>query len=102
MIYRKYGTIDITQLRTNNWESDLMISAQSTLDNQVEKYKVCLTSLMDKHAPVGAKMFTEQPITPWHNKCEHLYCQTILTIHKDMYHATRLNLNRLIANSKLS
>ena len=79
----------------------------------MEQYNTCLTNLIDKHAPVRSKVFTERPLTPWYNagimeakkwrrKCERLYRRTGLTVHKDLYREARLKLNSLIASSKLS
>jgi exonuclease III len=111
--YRKYRAIDINQLRTDILECDLTVSPSSALDQLVEQYDTCLSNLMDKHAPIRTKVFTERPLTPWYNtaiteakkwrrKCERLYRRTGLTVHKDIYKEARQTVNKMIADAKLS
>lgn len=111
--YRKYRAIDINKLRSDILESELSVSPSPTLNNLVDQYHTCLSNLMDKHAPVRSKMFTERPLYPWYNtditeakqwrrKCERLYRRTRLTVHKDMYREAREKMNKMIKDAKMS
>jgi hypothetical protein len=111
--YRKFRAINLDTLREDISQSDTVQSPANTLEDLVNQYDTSLRILIDKHAPQCTRAFTERPMFPWYNmditnakkwrrKCERLYRRSKLTVHKDMYREARLDLNKLIANAKLS
>ncbi|XP_048578379.1 uncharacterized protein LOC125560618 [Nematostella vectensis] len=64
--FRKLRSVDIDQLSEDLLNSELFQNQQVNINNLVIKYDNTLKALLDKHAPLKAKLVTIRPKAAWY------------------------------------
>ncbi len=109
--YRKLKAINHEDFACDIMNSDLITKPHSDLPALIDQYNSTLSTVLDKHAPLKTRSFTQRPNNPWYNdeiaeakrkrkRLERKWRKTKLQIDRDLYKTQRLLVNSLISEAK--
>ena len=65
--YRKFKNIDFTKMQTDITESSFIQEPSEDVSALASQYESCLSSILDKHAPLKTKVIAVRPTIPWYS-----------------------------------
>ncbi len=109
--FRKIKSIHMEDLRSDLSQSDIICNPPEDLHALVDCYNTCLSSLLDKHAPVITKEVPVKDRQPWYSdeirdakrcrrKLERKYKKTQFETDEDILKAQRNRVNILITKTR--
>ena len=111
MIFRKYKTVDLLELKHDVAQSAMCAVPASTAIESAYQYHHVLSATLDKRAPMRTNLVSGRTEAPWLNngiwdararrrKAERRWRETGLTIHRDIFNTERLRVNTLVQSQK--
>ena len=101
----------LLQLKHDVAQSALCTAPASTAIDSAFQYHHVLSTTLDKHAPTTTKLVSERAEAQWFNngirdararrrKAERRWCETGLTIHRDIFKTERVRVKTLVQSQK--